>query len=69
MIVLSVGTTVVCIGTSAIVSFTDICYCDKVFFLRVQIVFKVIYPKDNTLLEICTPDMRISRISAGYQRV
>jgi len=25
-------------------------------------------PRGNTLLEICTTDIRISRISAGYQR-
>jgi len=25
-------------------------------------------PRGNILLEICTPDIRISTISAGYQR-
>jgi len=30
--------------------------------------FSMLSPRSNFLQEICTPDIRISRVSAGYQK-
>jgi len=38
------------------------------FFAETSSASASFNPRGNVLLEICTPDIRISRISAGYQR-